>query len=90
MMRTGVDMSTIEATKQNITVRLDRQTLRKAKVLPAKRNTSISGLLADQIEMLVGEDVAYEQARRRVLSLLEQGSHLGGTIESTRDQWHER
>ena len=83
-------MSTTDTTKQNITVRLDRQTLRKAKVLAAKRNTSISGLLAKQIETLVGEDDAYEQAQRRALSLLERGFHLGGTIESTRDQWHER
>ena len=83
-------MSTTDTTKQNITVRLDRQTLRKAKVLAAKRNTSISGLLAKQIETLVGEDDAYEQAQRRALSLLERGFHLGGTIESTRDERHER
>jgi hypothetical protein len=83
-------MSTTESTKQNITVRLDRQTLRKAKVLAARRNTSISGLLAAQIETLVGEDDAYEQARRRALALLEQGFHLGGEITSTRDEWHER
>ena len=83
-------MSPTEATKQNITVRLDSQTLRKAKVLAAKRNTSISGLLAEQIETLVGEDEAYEQAQRRALSLLEQGFHLGGKIASTRDEWHER
>lgn len=83
-------MSPTDVTKQNITVRLDRQTLRKAKVLAAKRNTSISGLLAAQIETLVGEDDAYERAQRRALSLLEGGFHLGGTIESTRDEWHER
>lgn len=83
-------MSSTETTKQNITVRLDSQTLRKAKVLAAKRNTSISGLLAEQIETLVGEDDAYEQAQRRALSLLEQGFHFGGKIESTRDEWHER
>ena len=83
-------MTTIEASKQNITLRLDRQTLRKAKVLAAKRNTSISGLLAEQIEALVGEDHAYERAERRALALLERGFHLGGTIESTRDEWHER
>jgi len=83
-------MGTPEATKQNITVRLDRRTLRKAKVLAARRNTSISGLLAEQIETLVGEDDAYEQAQRRALSLLDRGFHLGGTIESTRDEWHER
>ena len=77
-------------TKQNITVRLDRQTLRKAKVLAAKRNTSISGLLAEQIETLVGEDDTYDQARRHALALLDRGLHLGGTIAATRDEWHER
>lgn len=63
-------MGTTETTKQNITVRLDRRTLRKAKTLAAKRNTSISGLLARQIEDLVGEDQAYEQAQRRAIALL--------------------
>ena len=83
-------MSTAEAAKQNIIVRLDRRTLRKAKVLAVKRNTSISGLLAEQIETLVGENDAYDQAQRRALALLDQGFHLGGHIESTRDEWHER
>ena len=83
-------MATSESVTQNITVRLSRRTLRKAKILAAKRNTSISGLLAEQIEALVGEDDAYEQAQRRALALLEQGFHLGGRIESTRDEWHER
>jgi hypothetical protein len=79
-----------ESSTQNITVRLDRRTLRMAKVLAARRNTSISRMLAQQIETLVGEDDAYEQARRRALGLLESGFHLGGRIESSRDEWHER
>ena len=83
-------MSATESTNQNITIRLDRRTLRRAKVLAAKRNTSISGLLARQIETLVGEDDAYEQAQRRALALLDRGVHLGGRIEATRDEWHER
>jgi hypothetical protein len=85
-----VVVDTTESATQNITVRLDRRTLRKAKILAAKRNTSISRLLAQQIEILVGEDDAYEQAQRRALALLEQGLNLGGRIESTRDDWHER
>jgi hypothetical protein len=83
-------MTTSDSATQNITVRLNRRTLRKAKILAAKRNTSISGLLAEQIEALVGEDDAYERAQRRALALLEQGFHLGGRIEATRDEWHER
>jgi hypothetical protein len=77
-------------TKQNLTVSLPQQTIRKAKILAARRGSSISGLLAEQIEILVGEDEAYERARRQATALLDQGFHLGGVIRATRDEWHER
>ncbi len=76
--------------KQNVTVSLDRQTLRKAKILAAKQGTSISGLLAEQIEVLVGAEEAYERAARQALALLDQGFHLGGVIRASRDELHER
>jgi hypothetical protein len=78
-----------DKTKQNLTVSLTRQTIRKAKVLAAQRSTSISALLAQQIESLIAEDEAYQHARRQALTLLEEGFHLGG-IAFTRDQLHER
>ena len=77
-------------TKQNVTISLSRQTLRKAKVLAARRDTSISGLLAEQIESLVGQEEAYERAERHAMALLDQGFHLGGVIRATRDELHER
>ncbi|MEW5981842.1 MAG: hypothetical protein AB1806_05675 [Acidobacteriota bacterium] len=83
-------MSSTEPAKQNVTVRLDRLTIRKARILAAKRNSSISALLAEQVERLVGEDDAYDQAQRRAFALLEQGFHLGGRIAATREEWHER
>lgn len=83
-------MGSAQIAKQNVTVRLERQTLHKAKILAAKRNTSISGLLAQQIENLVSADDAYEQARRNALALLERGFHLGGKITASRDELHER
>ena len=76
--------------KQNVTICLTRETLRKARILAARRETSISGLLASQIENLVGEEEAYERARRQATALLDQGFHLGGVIRATRDEWHER
>jgi hypothetical protein len=76
--------------KQNLTISLDRQTIRMAKILAARRSTSISGLLAHQIEILVGEEEAYERAERQAMSLLEQGFHLGGIIRASRDELHER
>lgn len=77
-------------TKQNLTVSLPQQTIRKAKILAARRGSSISSLLAEQIEILVGEDEAYERAQRQAAALLDQGFHLGGVIPATRDEWHER
>jgi hypothetical protein len=76
--------------KQNVTVSLSRQTLHKAKILAARRGSSISGLLAEQIEILVGEEEAYERAERQATTLLDQGFHLGGVIRASRDEWHER
>jgi hypothetical protein len=76
--------------KQNLTVSLDRRTIQKARILAARHSTSISGLVARQIEMLVGEEEAYERAKRQALALMEQGFHLGGKIRVSRDEWHER
>jgi hypothetical protein len=76
--------------KQNVTISLDREIIRKAKVVAARRSTSISGLLAQQIEILVGEEEAYELAHRQAIALLEQGFHLGGAKLASRDELHER
>jgi hypothetical protein len=79
-----------ENRKQNLTVSLNPQTVQKAKVLAAKRSTSISGLLATQIEALVAADDAYESAHRAALDLMERGFHLGGTHSVDREKLHER
>jgi hypothetical protein len=64
--------------------------VQKAKVLAAKNSTSISGLLARQIEALVNTDEQYESARRAALDLMERGFHLGGIHSSEREDLHER
>lgn len=76
--------------KQNVTVSLSQQTLRKARILAARRGSSISGLLSEQIEVLVGEEEAYERAERQATTLLDHGFHLGGVIRASRDEWHDR
>jgi len=82
--------SSIFMTKQNITLSLTQQTLRKAKILAARKGSSISALLADQIQFLVDQEEAYSQSERQALTLLDQAFHLGGAIRGTRDEWHER
>ena len=76
--------------KQNLTISLSPETVRKAKILAARRSTSISGLLAEQLELLIGADEAYERSERSALALLEEGFHLGGSISATRDELHAR
>jgi predicted transcriptional regulator len=83
-------MKPAEPSSQNLTIRLDQRTLRKAKILAAKHNTSISRLVARYIETLVGQDEAYERAQRQAQALLDTGLHFGGEIVVTRDEWHER
>jgi hypothetical protein len=75
---------------QNLTVSLPLQTIRKAKILAARRGSSISGLVAEQIELLVGQEETYERAEREAVALLDKGFHLGGVIRAKRDDWHER
>jgi len=76
--------------KQNVTVSLSAQTIKEAKLLAARRSTSISGLLVEQIEAMVGAEEAYATAHRYALSLMEQGLHPGGTAPFTRDELHGR
>ncbi len=63
--------------QQNLTVRLDDDTIRKARVLAARRATSISRLVADEIARLVREDDAYEQARVEALAELGSPADMG-------------
>ena len=53
-------------------------TIRQAKIVAAARGGSISALVAQKIEELVGEDAKYTAARRRALEWLGQGWHFGG------------
>ena len=76
--------------RQNLTISLDPQIIHKAKVLAAQRSTSISGLVADQIEILIAQGEAYERAKRQAIILLDRGFHLGGVIRANRDELHER
>jgi hypothetical protein len=50
---------------ENLTIRLDRQTIQRAKILAARRSTSVDDLIARQIEALAGEEETYEQSARQ-------------------------
>lgn len=76
--------------KRNLTVRLDEEIVAKAKVLAAGRSTSVSKLVAQEIQKLVGENEAYEHARTAALAHLDRGFHLGGGALPVRSALHDR
>ncbi len=76
--------------KQNLTVSLEKETIQKAKVLAARRNTSVTRLLADYVEEMVAEDERYDAAQKAALDYMDKGFPLGGQIAADREDWHER
>ena len=77
--------------RQNVTLSLPKETLRKAKILAAKRQTSLSALLTETVEEIVAKSDRYEAAKQRQLSLMARGFDFGldETITWTRDELHE-
>lgn len=76
--------------KTNVTLRVDSDLLGDAKVLAARKGTSVSRMMAEQLEELVRKDREYERARRRALARLEEGVDLRWTPPASRAELHER
>jgi len=76
--------------KHNITVAIDRELLKRARSVAAKRGCSVSALLADELRELVASDQEYDSARRRARGLMSEGLQLGGAKLVDREALHER
>lgn len=82
----------IVMSNQNITLSLPEEDLREARILAARRGTSVSQLLARMLKELIEQETGYARARARSLARLSEGMDLGtgGHIGWTRDDVHER
>jgi Post-segregation antitoxin CcdA len=76
--------------KQNITLSLDKDLIRQARQLSARKSTSVSKLLGEELERLVRDHEQYARAKRRALATMKKGFHMGGRIRATRDELHDR
>jgi hypothetical protein len=76
--------------KTNLTLSLEAELVREAKVLAARRGTSVSRLMSENLEELIRRDKAYETARQRALGRMSRGFDLEWTKPSSRDELHER
>jgi hypothetical protein len=76
--------------RTNVTLKIDADLLREARVIAAEEGRSVSALLTDRLESLVRERKAFERARRRALARLREGLDLRWTPPRSRDELHER
>jgi hypothetical protein len=76
--------------KQNLTLSVEKELLRKGKILAAKKETSVSKLVADSLRQAVEEEDLYEASKRSALITLKKGFHLGGRMDWKREDLHER
>jgi hypothetical protein len=75
--------------KRNLTVQLEEEVIRQARIMAAKRGTSVSGLVAHELEELVAQDARYEEARRRAEEIMAEAAPRGGRTWR-RDELHDR
>jgi len=76
--------------KQNITLSLPKPLLKKAKILAAGEDKSVSELIREALEKRLRESSGYAAARNRQLKILEKGYDLGtgGVLDTTREELH--
>lgn len=78
------------ATK-NITLSMPEELVRRAKVLAAQRDTSVSGLVARLLEQLVGEVRDYDEVAAAERAAMDSGIGMRiGASRWSRDDLHER
>jgi hypothetical protein len=76
-------------TRTNLTLQLDSEVIRRARIVAAKRGTSVSALAAIQLIELVDEVERVELARGRAEAILKKTVPRGGQ-SWTRDELHDR
>jgi hypothetical protein len=65
--------------KANITLKIDANLLREARILAAEEDSSISALLAAKLEQAVHERRGYQQARAFLLKVYSKGGDSSRT-----------
>jgi hypothetical protein len=84
-----VDLEAWAVARRNLTVQLDEETIRQAKILAAERGTSVSGLVARELEQLVARNARYEEAMRRAIELMAESAPRGGRTWRRDDLYEE-
>ena len=75
---------------RNLTIQLDENTIKRARIVAASRSISISRLVSEEIKKASDAEDYWLTAKRAALSQLQKPFHLGGRKLPTRESLHER
>jgi len=75
---------------KNITVSLDDETYRRARMVAAQRDTSVSALVKGFLLEIASGETEFERLRRLEQEARERIVNFDGSDRLTRDQVHER
>jgi hypothetical protein len=76
--------------KQNITLSIEKEIIKKGKLIAAQHDTSISKMLSEQVKQIIDKEEQYQAAKRSALQTLKEGFHLGGRITWRRKDFYGR
>ncbi|MFZ3122384.1 MAG: type II toxin-antitoxin system CcdA family antitoxin [Thermodesulfovibrionales bacterium] len=76
--------------KQNVTLSLPKDLLKKAKTIAVMEDSSLSDLLRETLAEKVKEKTGYQRAKDRQIALMEKGFNLGTKGKAvSREELHE-
>lgn len=75
---------------KNITLTVDESVLDQVRVIAAKRQTSVSGLVRDFLTNLAGAEDRTERARRKLLELAKASQGDMGAVTWKREDLYDR
>ncbi len=76
--------------KQNITLSIEKELIKKGKILAARKEISVSKMMANMLRDVVYQHERYEASKRSALEIMKKGMHLGGRIYWKREDLYER
>jgi len=77
--------------KRNLTVQLDEETIKKARIVASRRGISISRLVREEIARAAEKDSYWQAAKQNALALLDQPFDMGSYGKMPdREDLHER
>jgi hypothetical protein len=78
------------STKVNLTIKIDKDLLRKIRIIAAEEDTSISAIVAEVFNEKSTQSGRYEEAKRRAVALMNERSDSVWERGYSRDELHER